>query len=67
MQKHMTKGKMVGIEGKLNQNVWEDNSGAKHNDITIVVDNIALLLSPKGESNNTKPEKDPETGDNIPF
>jgi single-strand DNA-binding protein len=66
MQKHMTKGKQVGIEGKLNQNVWEDSNGTKRNDITIVVDNIALLSSPKGEGNNT-PKTDPETGDDIPF
>jgi single-strand DNA-binding protein len=69
MQKHMTKGKQVGIEGKLNQNVWEDSNGIKHNEVTIVVDNIALLSSPKRESNNavSKPETDPKTGDEIPF
>jgi single-strand DNA-binding protein len=69
MQKHMTKGKQVGIEGKLNQNVWEDSNGAKHNDVTIVVDNIALLSSPKGESGNRSANTDtnPETGDTIPF
>jgi single-strand DNA-binding protein len=69
MQKHMTKGKQVGIEGKLAQNVWEDSNGAKHNDVTIVVDNIALLSSPKGESSNTAKQTrtDPDTGEEIPF
>lgn len=52
MQKHMTKGKRVGIEGKLQQNTWEDNKGSRHNDVSIVVSNIALLDSPKGDSNN---------------
>jgi single-strand DNA-binding protein len=69
MQKHMTKGRQVGIEGKLAQNVWEDSGGSKHNDVTIVVDNIALLSSPKGEISNTAKQTrtDPETGDAIPF
>jgi single-strand DNA-binding protein len=69
MQKHMTKGKQVGIEGKLNQNVWEDGNGAKHNDVTIVVDNIALLSSPKGESSNDtrQTRTDPDSGEEIPF
>jgi single-strand DNA-binding protein len=66
MQKHMTKGKQIGIEGKLNQNVWEDSNGTKRNEITIVVDNIALLSSPKGERDNA-PKTNPETGDDIPF
>jgi single-strand DNA-binding protein len=69
MQKHMTKGKQIGIEGKLSQNTWEDSNGAKHNDVTIVVDNIALLSFPKGENGKSgaNTDTDPETGDKIPF
>ncbi|MDR3138444.1 MAG: single-stranded DNA-binding protein [Treponema sp.] len=69
MQKHMNKGKLIGIEGKLNQNVWEDSNHVKRNDITIVIDNITLLSFPKGEKDKaaTGYETDPETGETVPF
>jgi single-strand DNA-binding protein len=80
MQKHMEKGRRIGIEGELSQNTWTDNNGAKHNDVNIIVNSITLLESPKrGEdntANNAKSEGQagrnprPEAGspnDEIPF
>jgi single-strand DNA-binding protein len=53
MQKHMTKGRRIGIEGELAHNPWTDSQGGKHNDVSIVVNNITLLDSPKQGENNT--------------
>jgi single-strand DNA-binding protein len=76
MQKHMIRGKRIGIEGELNHNPWTDDRGVKHNDVTIVIDNISLLDSPRGggennkknekpDNNSGKPNEPPE--DDIPF
>jgi single-strand DNA-binding protein len=79
MQKHMTKGKRVGIEGELTHNPWTDNQGGKHNDVTITVSNIMLLDAPRqsegsGSGGNSGGEPEGQKGgadggphDEIPF
>jgi single-strand DNA-binding protein len=79
MQKHLTKGKRVGIEGELTHNPWTDNSGGKHNDVSISVSNIMLLDAPRpsdGSGGNTGPEPEAQKSgaadddgfhDEIPF
>jgi single-strand DNA-binding protein len=76
MQKHLTKGKRVGIEAKLRHNPWTDNSGGKHNDVTLVINNLMLLDAPKGEASSPAPAAPAQSGnpgsgeppaDDIPF
>jgi single-strand DNA-binding protein len=77
MQRLLTKGKQVGIEGKLEQSTWTDGNGNKHSQVTINVSNITLLASPRNEnggSNESEPEP-PQGGktaaapgtDDMPF
>jgi single-strand DNA-binding protein len=76
MQRLLTKGKQVGIEGKLEQSTWTDGNGNKHSQITINVFDLTLLASPRNEnggSNKSVPEvpKDGKAAapgtDDIPF
>ena len=47
MQKHLTKGRQIGVIGELDYNAWTDSSGGKHHDISIVVNSISLMAQPK--------------------
>jgi len=77
MSKHMTKGRLIGVEGKLTQNPWTDKNDIKHNDYSIVIDNIHLFPKPGACSStgNTQPEneapqgeeKSPPGEEGIPF
>jgi single-strand DNA-binding protein len=46
IEKFVTKGNKVGIEGKLTSRSWDDKDGTKRY-ITEVLCNEVLLLSPK--------------------
>jgi single-strand DNA-binding protein len=68
MQHLLTKGKQVGIEGKLEQSTWTDGNGNKHSQITINVSDLTLLASPRNEkagSNESVPEA-PKDGKAAP-
>jgi single-strand DNA-binding protein len=65
MKKHMNKGRRVGIEGELSHNPWTDNQGVKHNDVSIVVNNITLLDAPRSGDNHNQ-GKEPAAGRGNP-
>ena len=74
MAPHLTKGRLIGIEGKLTHNPWTDGNGSKHNDFSIVVASIHLFPKPGGgdSAKNNKPENHPEPPqskyeDEVPF
>lgn len=61
MSPHLTKGRLIGIEGKLTHNPWVDGNGSRHNDCSIVVASIHLFPKPgSGNSGNGKPENHAE-------
>ena len=62
MNQHLTKGRLIGVEGKLTHNPWTDGNGSKHNDCSIVVSSIHLFPKPgsSDSAKNTKPENHPE-------
>lgn len=62
MHRHLTKGRQIGIIGELEQNLWTDNEGAKHNDIHILVNSISLMAQPKNGGDNSGHEPPPEEG-----
>lgn len=67
----LKKGTKVAIEGRLNQNRWEDESGKKNSIVEIVARKV-LLMGGRQQSNNTPPEstEPPEQYDDteeIPF
>jgi len=76
MHKHLTKGRLIGVEGELNQDTWTDNAGTKHSSVNIVVKSISLMALPKNGGDNGSHEPPPDdpgqyqTGekpDDIPF
>ena len=78
MQKHLTKGRQIGIIGELAHNPWTDSEGRKHNDVNIIVNSISLLAKPQGSgSGGSVPEPPGDYGqrhgnpdvppDDIPF
>jgi len=60
MHKHLTKGRLVGVEGELNQDSWSDNSGGKHSSVNIIVKSISLMALPKNGGNNGSHEPSPD-------
>ena len=75
MQKHMTKGRQIGVTGELSQDSWTDNSGGKHYSVNIVVGSISLMAQPKsgGDIGGHEPAPDGAQGgsagppEDIPF
>jgi len=55
------KGKRIAIEGKLQQNRWEDQEGNKKSRIEIVADNVQFLDSRSQE----QPENIVESGTDV--
>ena len=70
------KGNKIGIEGRLQQRSWEDQSGGKRSVVEVVVENFQFL-SPRDESTQTPSETTPAppmdmdtnpfSDDDIPF
>lgn len=49
IQRYLTKGKQVGIDGRLKQDRWQDKeSGQNRSKISIIADNIMLLGGGEG-------------------
>jgi single-strand DNA-binding protein len=46
---YMKKGMKVGIEGRLQQRSWQDQSGARRNTVEIVVENFQFLSAGNGQ------------------
>jgi len=69
---YCNKGQRIGIEGRLQQRMWEDQEGKKRSAVEIVVDSIQFL-STAGEKKENSTESDSEyTGeifgdDDVPF
>jgi len=75
------KGHRIGIEGRLQQRSWDDQSGAKRSTVEIITDNIQFLSPRESFSGDTQidinasyqemsmPEMDnnPFSDDEIPF
>ena len=55
MHKHLLKGRRISVEGKLKQQTWTGDDGARHSKVIIRVDNISL--SPFG-NNSFRPTEE---------
>ena len=75
MQKHLTKGRLIGVIGELSQDAWVDGNQNKHSKINIVVNSISLMAQPKNGGNISGHDTPPEPGeggsegppDDVPF
>ena len=66
------KGKMIAIEGRLQQRTWQDSEGENKSKIEIVVENFQFLSAGKSEDssekpNSSKPEPSTSWDDANPF
>jgi len=75
LNKILTKGSSICVEGRIQNKTWEDKSGNKRYGVEIVATNVVLLGSGKGADRNTStsrqvtskdPTHDAETGE-MPF
>lgn len=51
--KYFSKGKMIHIEGRLQNNNYTDNDGVKHYQNSIIADNVSFCGDKGGSSQNT--------------
>lgn len=70
INKYLTKGRELGIEGRLQTNSYEDREGNKHYTTSVVVDNITFIGSKEQDKEQDivkQDVKDPfeEFGDEI--
>jgi single-strand DNA-binding protein len=62
MQRLLTKGKQIGIQGELEQSTWVGNDGTNHSTVQINVSDIDLLASPRGEAGASNHNEAPPQG-----
>ena len=55
-QEHLTKGRLIYVEGRLHTRSWEDDQQAKHSRTEVVVEELRYLDSPRGQTST--PEED---------
>ncbi len=65
-KEYLSKGKQVGIDGRLQQRRWEGQDGIKRSTIEIVATNVQFFGSPKQQDRPEKIEK-PEVSEDNPF
>jgi len=49
INQYCQKGQQVCVQGSLRQDRWEDQTGAKHSKLTVIVNNIQFLSRAKGD------------------
>lgn len=46
IQRYMTKGKQVAVEGRLKQDRWQNNEGQNRSKVAVIANNVMLLGGP---------------------
>jgi single-strand DNA-binding protein len=65
---YFKKGRPILIEGRLQQDRWEDKAtGQNRSRVRIVVDRFEFLGSKQGEASETPPQDIPDSDPNVPF
>jgi len=70
---HLQKGRLVGVEGRLQVRSYETQDGQKRKAAEVVADNVAFLDrargsgSPEGASDEFAPDIKVSSGDETPF
>lgn len=47
---HLTKGRRIGVDGRLDQREWVDDAGTRHERHRVVADAIDFLDSPRADN-----------------
>ncbi len=48
VQRYLTKGQQVGVDGRLKQDRWQNQEGQNRSKVGIIADNVRLLGAPSG-------------------
>ncbi len=55
-QEHLSKGRQVAINGRLELDEWETDGGDKRSRLYVIGERIEFLARPRSESSNSSPE-----------
>ena len=77
IQRYLTKGQQVGVDGRLKQDRWQTQEGQNRSKVGIIADNVRLLGSapgggggrsaaPSGGGGYDAPQSSPDPGDDFP-
>ncbi|MEW6581195.1 MAG: single-stranded DNA-binding protein [Actinomycetota bacterium] len=65
---HLSKGRRVGVDGRLSWREWEDADGARRQAVEVVASEVLFLDSrPSGAGSAAEAAGEPGGGDDIPF
>jgi single-strand DNA-binding protein len=66
---HLGKGRLVGVEGRLQIRSYETQDGQKRKAAEVVADNVSFLDRPKGaaESPEEEPGSEIKVSEDVPF
>lgn len=53
--RHLTRGSRVGVEGRLHQSTWQDDTGAKRSKVEIIAHRINLLSPRQRDETDASP------------
>jgi single-strand DNA-binding protein len=59
--RYLTKGRRVGIDGRLKSSSWEDGDGNKRSSVEVVARHVEFLSPPDGEARKSEEEVPFET------
>lgn len=65
LAKHLTKGRLILVEGTLSNSLWTDRQGESHIQVSINADSIAFVNAGKREEQNTDPKKAARKGAKV--
>jgi len=59
--KYLSKGRNIGVDGRLKLDAWEDDNGQKRTKISVVADNVQFGNNPDSQQEDAKaPSKEEE-------
>jgi single stranded DNA-binding protein len=65
--KYCRKGRPIFVEGRLRFDAWEDKAGAKHNKLSVVVENFQFVSAPDDRTEKKKPQPALMKQEDVPF
>lgn len=65
-KQHLSKSRLVYVEGRLQTRYWEDTEGHKHSSVEIVA-NEMIMLDEKREENSSKEEMSESSDEEFPL
>lgn len=65
IEKYVTKGSRLCVEGRLQTEEWEDKNGAKHYTTKIILSDLSMLGGGERKENERRPESNKSKFDDV--